>query len=154
MQGDSKVIGHLNQALRNELTAINQYFLHAKMFADWGLTKLADLEYKESIDEMRHAEQLIDRILRLDGLPNVQDVGKILVGEDVQEVLTCDLRLEQQAIPDLRAAIGAAEQAEDYVSRDLFNAILTSEEEHVDWLETQLRLIETAGLQNYIQSQI
>ena len=154
MQGDSKVIGHLNQALRNELTAINQYFLHAKMFADWGLTKLADIEYKESLDEMRHAEQLVERILRLEGLPNVQDMGKILVGEDVREALECDLRLEQVAIPDLRSAVGAAEQAEDYVSRDLFHAILTSEEEHVDWLETQLRLIETTGLQNYIQSQI
>lgn len=154
MQGDSTVIDHLNTALRNELTAINQYFLHAKMFADWGLAKLAATEHKESIDEMHHADQLIERILQLDGLPNVQDLGKVTIGEDVKEALECDLRLEHEALPALRAAVGTAEKAEDYVSRDLFNAILASEEEHVDWLETQLRLIESTGLPNYIQSQI
>jgi len=154
MQGDNKVIDHLNQALRNELTAINQYFLHAKIFADWGLTKLAAVEQKDSIDEMHHADQLIDRILRLEGLPNVQDIGKVMIGEDIKEALECDRRLEHEAIPTLRLAVGAAERAEDYVSRDLFNAILASEEDHVDWLETQLRLIETTGLQNYFQAQI
>ncbi|MGB5623248.1 MAG: bacterioferritin, partial [Gammaproteobacteria bacterium] len=139
---------------RNELTAINQYFLHSRMFRDWGLNKLAEHEYNESIDEMKHADQLIERILLLEGLPNVQDIGKIMIGEDVHEALKCDLKLEEIAIPDLRAAIGDAEAARDFVSRDLFSAILASEEEHVDWLETQLDLIDKTGLKNYLQSQM
>ena len=154
MKGDKTIIAHLNVALRNELTAINQYFLHSRMFRDWGLNKLAEHEYNESIDEMKHADQLIERILLLEGLPNVQDIGKIMIGENVHEALSCDLKLEQIAIPDLRAGIADAETAKDYVSRDLFAAILASEEEHVDWLETQLGLIEKTGLQNYIQAQM
>ncbi len=154
MKGDKTVIAHLNTALRNELTAINQYFLHSRMFRDWGLNKLAEHEYNESVDEMKHADQLIERILLLEGLPNVQDIGKIMIGEDVHEALKCDLRLEEIAIPDLRAAIGDAEAARDFVSRDLFSAILASEEEHVDWLETQLDLIDKTGLKNYLQSQM
>ncbi len=154
MKGDKTIIAHLNVALRNELTAINQYFLHSRMFRDWGLNKLAEHEYNESIDEMKHADQLIERILLLEGLPNVQDIGKIMIGENVHEALGCDLKLEQIAIPDLRAGIADAETAKDYVSRDLFAAILASEEEHVDWLETQLGLIEKTGLQNYIQAQM
>ncbi|MGB5249494.1 MAG: bacterioferritin [Gammaproteobacteria bacterium] len=154
MKGDKSIIAHLNVALRNELTAINQYFLHSRMFRDWGLNKLAEHEYNESIDEMKHADQLIERILLLEGLPNVQDIGKIMIGENVHEALGCDLKLEQIAIPDLRAGIADAETAKDYVSRDLLAAILASEEEHVDWLETQLGLIEKTGLQNYIQAQM
>ena len=154
MKGDKNVIAHLNKALRNELTAINQYFLHSRMFRDWGLNKLAEHEYAESIDEMKHADQLIERILLLDGLPNVQDVGKVMIGENVHEALKCDLKLEEIAIPDLRAAVAEAETVSDFVSRDLFSAILASEEEHVDWLETQLDLIEKTGLKNYIQSQM
>ena len=154
MKGDKNVIAHLNKALRNELTAINQYFLHSRMFRDWGLHKLAEHEYNESIDEMKHADQLIERILLLEGLPNVQDIGKVMIGEDVHEALKCDLKLEEIAIPDLRAAVADAETASDFVSRDLFSAILASEEEHVDWLETQLGLIEKTGLKNYIQSQM
>lgn len=154
MKGDNTIIAHLNTALRNELTAINQYFLHSRMFRDWGLNKLAEHEYNESIDEMKHADQLIERILLLEGLPNVQDIGKIMIGEDVHEALKCDLRLEEIAVPDLRAAIGDAEVARDFVSRDLFSAILASEEEHVDWLETQLDLIDKTGLKNYLQSQM
>ena len=154
MKGDKNVIAHLYKALRNELTAINQYFLHSRMFRDWGLHKLAEHEYNESIDEMKHADQLIERILLLEGLPNVQDIGKVMIGEDVHEALKCDLKLEEIAIPDLRAAVADAETASDFVSRDLFSAILASEEEHVDWLETQLGLIEKTGLKNYIQSQM
>jgi bacterioferritin len=154
MKGDKNVIAHLNKALRNELTAINQYFLHSRMFRDWGLNKLAEHEYAESIDEMKHADQLIERILLLEGLPNVQDIGKVMIGENVHEALKCDLKLEEIAIPDLRAAIADAETANDFVSRDLFSAILASEEEHVDWLETQLDLIEKTGIKNYIQSQM
>ena len=154
MKGDGKVIEHLNIVLRNELTAINQYFLHSRMFRDWGLNKLAEHEYNESVDEMKHADQLIERILLLEGLPNVQDIGKIMIGENVHEALSCDLKLEQVAIPDLRAGIVDAEVAKDFVSRDLLAAILASEEEHVDWLETQLDLIEKTGLQNYIQAQM
>ena len=154
MKGDKTIIAHLNTALRNELTAINQYFLHSRMLRDWGLNKLAEHEYDESVDEMKHADQLIERILLLDGLPNVQDIGKIMIGENAHEALKCDLRLEEIAIPDLRAAIGDAETVRDFVSRDLFSAILASEEEHVDWLETQLDLIEKTGLKNYLQSQM
>ena len=152
MKGDKTIIAHLNVALRNELTAINQYFLHSRMFRDWGLNKLAEHEYNESVDEMKHADQLIERILLLEGLPNVQDIGKIMIGENVPEALSCDLKLEQIAIPDLRAGIVDAEVAKDFVSRDLLAAILASEEEHVDWLETQLSLIENVGVENYLQS--
>jgi bacterioferritin len=154
MKGDTTVIEHLNKVLKNELTAINQYFLHSRMFKDWGLNKLGDYEFGESVDEMKHADQLIERILFLEGLPNMQDMGKIRIGENVKEMLQCDLDLEQDAIPDLRAAIAYCEAHKDYVSRDVFDAILQSEEEHVDWLETQLDLIERIGLENYCQSQI
>jgi len=154
MKGDAKVIDYLNRALRNELTAINQYFLHSRMFKDWGLKALADYEYHESIDEMKHADQLIERILFLEGLPNMQDMGKLRIGENTKEMLECDLALEMDAIPLLREAIAHCESCSDYVSRDLFDAILSSEEEHVDWLETQLGLIERVGLENYQQSQM
>jgi bacterioferritin len=154
MKGDAKVIEFLNRALRNELTAINQYFLHSRMFKDWGLKALADYEYHESIDEMKHADQLIERILFLEGLPNLQDMGKLRIGENTREMFECDLALEMDALPLLREAIEHCESCSDYVSRDLFNAILESEEEHVDWLETQLDLIERVGLENYQQSQI
>ena len=142
---DPKIVELLNRVLKNELTAINQYFLHAKMFEDWGLS--------ESIDEMHHAEALIDRILFLDGLPNLQDLGKLLIGQDVKEMLECDLALEMQAMPALREAIAFCETAGDFVTRELFNRILKSEESHVDWLETNLELIEKMGIRNYIQSQ-
>jgi bacterioferritin len=154
MQGDTKVIEHLNKVLGNELVAINQYFLHSRMYKDWGLEELAEHEYHESIDEMKHADQLIERILFLQGLPNLQDLGKLLVGENTREMLQCDLRLEMVAIPDLRDAIEYCESVRDYVSRDLFCSILDAEEEHVDWLETQLELIEKVGLENYQQSKM
>jgi bacterioferritin len=154
MKGDAQVIAYLNKVLLNELTAINQYFLHAKMLKSWGITKLADHEYHESIDEMKHADKLIDRILFLEGLPNLQQLGKLYVGENVQEILQCDLRMEHNAHPDLKDAVAHCETVRDYVSRDLFAAILESEEEHIDWLDTQLELIEKIGLQNYIQSQL
>ncbi len=154
MKGDPTVIEHLNRTLKNELTAINQYFLHSRMLKDWGLNTLGDYEFGESVDEMKHADLLIERTLFLEGLPNVQDLGKIRIGENVPEILRCDLDLELDAIPDLRAAIAYCEAHKDYVSRDLFDAILKSEEEHADFLETQLDLIEKVGLQNYLQSQI
>ena len=150
---DPKINDLLNQVLKNELTAINQYFLHAKMFQDWGLSELAKHERAESVDEMQHAEALIDRILFLDGLPNLQDLGKLLIGQDVKEMLECDLALEMAAMPVLRDAIAFCEAAGDYVSRDLLDGILKSEESHVDWIETNLELIGKMGIENYIQSQ-
>jgi bacterioferritin len=153
MKGDPTVIEHLNRALKNELVAINQYFLHSRMLKDWGLNKLGDYEFKESVDEMHHADALIERTLFLEGLPNLQDLGKLRIGENVPEMLQCDLDLELDAIPDLRAAIAYCEAHKDYVSRDLFDSILKSEEEHVDFLETQLDLIDKMGVENYLQSQ-
>ena len=152
MKGDPKVIQYLNTALGNELVAINQYFLHSRMFKDWGLKVLADKEYEESIDEMKHADQLIERILFLEGMPNLQDLGKLMIGENTREMLECDLRIEHKAIPDLREAIAYCESVQDFVSRDLFSSILDSEEEHVDWLETQISLIDRLGLSNYEQA--
>jgi len=154
MKGDPKVIEHLNKTLGNELVAINQYFLHSRMYKDWGLKELADHEYAESIDEMKHADMLIERILFLEGLPNLQQLGKLHIGENTPEMLECDLKLEMIAIPDLRDAIEYCESVRDYVSRDLFQNILDSEEEHVDWLETQLSLLKNVGLQNYLQSKM
>jgi len=152
MQGDPTVIEHLNRVLKNELVAINQYFLHSRMYKDWGLSQLGEHEHQESVDEMKHADALIERVLFLEGLPNLQDLGKLRIGEDAPEMLQCDLDLELDAIPDLRAAIAYCEAHKDYVSRDLFDSILKSEEEHVDWLETQLELIKRMGIQNYLQS--
>lgn len=152
MQGDKKVIQYLNQALRQELTAINQYFLHARMYRNWGLGKLADHEYHESIDEMKHADVLVQRILFLEGLPNLQNIGTLRIGENTREILEADLALERDAVPTLREAITYCESIHDFVSRQLFTDILADEEEHIDWLETQLDLVEQIGLENYLQS--
>jgi bacterioferritin len=154
MKGDPKVIEHLNKALYNELVAINQYFLHARMFRNWGLKELAEHEYKESIDEMKHADKLIERILFLEGLPNLQNLGKLFIGEGPREVIECDLRLEMLAVPDLRAGIAHCESVGDFTSRELLGDILESEEEHIDWLETQLELIGRVGEQAYLQRKI
>jgi bacterioferritin len=150
LKGDSKVIEHLNRILGNELVAINQYFLHAKMYKDWGLKDLADHEYHESIDEMKHADALVERILFLEGIPNLQDLGKLLIGEDTREMIECDLKLEHKAHKDLKEAVAYSESVGDYVSRDLFRSIMDAEEDHIDWLETQLGLIEKTGLENYL----
>src|ERR1700679_3007143 len=151
--GDAEVIRLLNVALKNELTSINQYFLHSRMLADWGLSELAKKEYEESIDEMKHADKLIKRILFLGGLPNLQDLGRLMIGENVAEVISCDLSLEMRSMPDLRLAIPHCENIKDFGSRELFTEILESEEEHIDWLQTQLRLIEQMGIQNFVQLQ-
>jgi bacterioferritin len=152
VQGDAKVLDYLNQALRNELTSINQYFLHARMLENWGLKRLGKLEYEESIDEMKHADRLIKRILFLDGLPNLQDLGKLFIGEDVKEILQCDLRREMEAHPMYKAAIAHCEVVKDYVTRELLVYIQKSEEEHIDFIEEQLGLIDKMGLPNYLQS--
>jgi len=152
MRGDAKVLEYLNLALKNELTAINQYFLHSRMLGNWGMKKLEKVEYHESIDEMKHADRLIKRILFLEGLPNLQDLGKLYIGEDVKELLECDLRLEMEAVPLLKDAIAYSETVRDYISRELFEDILESEEGHIDFLEEHLGLIERMGLQNYVQT--
>lgn len=154
MKGDKQVIQFLNKVLRQELAAINQYFLHARMYKNWGLKQLDEHEYHESIDEMKHADRLIERILFLEGLPNLQDLGTLRIGENTREILEADLALELEALPVLREAIAHCESVRDYVSRELFEDILESEEEHVDWIETQLELIGKIGIENYLQSKM
>ncbi|HEX3756599.1 MAG TPA: bacterioferritin [Rhizomicrobium sp.] len=151
--GDPDTVAFLNKVLKNELTAINQYFLHSRILADWGLSEFAHKEYEESVDEMKHADQLIKRVLFLGGLPNLQDLGKLLIGESVLELIKCDLSLEMMALPDLKLAIAHCETAKDFVSREIFLHILENEEEHIDWLQTQLRLIEQMGIENFVQLQ-
>ena len=151
MKGDKKIIEHLNAALKKELTAVNQYFLHARMLEDWGVTKLGKHEYNESIEEMKHADDLIQRILFLEGIPNLQELGKLHIGENVKEILECDLKIEIDGAEAYREAVAYAESVKDYISRDLFMKILADEEGHIDYLETQLQMIEDMGIQNYIQ---
>ena len=151
---NTEIIAFLNRVLKNELTAINQYFLHAKMLRDLGLHRIAEHEHSESIDEMKHADKLIERILFLEGLPNLQDIGRLYIGENPKEMLECDLKLEMEAIPALRESISYSESISDFVSRELFEEILESEEEHIDWLETQLGLIDKVGVENYLQEQM
>jgi bacterioferritin len=152
MHGDAKVIEYLNLALKNELTSVNQYFLHARMLGNWGLRALEKHEYEESIDEMKHADKLVKRVLFLEGLPNLQDLGKLYIGENVKEVLDCDLKREREAHPLYQEAIAYCESVRDFVTRDLLSAIQKSEEKHIDWIEEQLKLVESMGLQNYVQS--
>lgn len=154
MKGDPNVIKLLNDQLTNELTAINQYFLHSRIYRHWGFEKLGKKEYEESIGEMKHADQLIERILMLDGLPNLQALHKLMIGETVPEILNCDLQLELISQKTVKEGIALCEQSRDYVSRDLFQHILDDTEEHIDWLETQIELVERVGLQNYLQSQM
>lgn len=154
MKGDTKVIEYLNEALKNELTSINQYFLHARMLENWGFSKLGKHEYDESIDEMKHADRLVQRILALEGLPNLQALGKLYIGENIEEILRGDLQLEHQAHPLYKEAVGYCERCGDYVTRDLLAAILASEEEHIGWLEMQLGLIDHLGLPMYLQTQV
>lgn len=153
MKAQPGIVEALNRVLYNELIAINQYFLHSRMLRNWGIDRLGEYEYRESIDEMKHADRLVERILFLDGLPNLQDLGKLLIGENLREILECDLKLEQAALPALREGIALCESESDYVSRNLLREILDGEEEHIDFLETQLELIENMGLENYVQLQ-
>lgn len=154
MQGDPQVIQHLQAQLRNELTAINQYFLHYRVLKHWGFGKLAKKEYEESIGEMKHADRLMDRILVLEGLPNLQDLGKLMVGENVPEILNCDLRLERGAQATIKEGVAHCETVRDYVSREILEDILEDTEEHIDYLETQIDVLAKVGLQNYLQSQM
>ncbi|HYC35449.1 MAG TPA: bacterioferritin [Usitatibacter sp.] len=154
MQGDKKIIQLLNAQLTRELTAVNQYFLHARMYRQWGLAKIAEVEYHESIEEMKHADKLIERVLMLDGLPNLQDLGKLRIGENAPEMLASDLEVERGSQETLKEGIAACEAARDYISREILEDILEDTEEHIDWIETQLELIGKVGIQNYLQSQM